>query len=59
MSETNGYGLYRYSVEIKAFGHIIVRTVEAKSEAEALRMVQEEIGYEWKTSPMAYARFTD
>lgn len=57
--ENGGRGLYRYSVEIKAFGQIVVRTVEARSEAEALRMVQDYIGYSWKTKPVAYARFTD
>jgi len=55
----NPHGLYRHSVTIKAFGHIIVRNVEARSEAEALRMVQNEIGYSWEIKPLAFARFTD
>jgi hypothetical protein len=49
--------MYRFSVTIKAFGRISVQTVEAKSEAEALRIVQEEIGYSWEIKPMAYARY--
>ena len=57
MSE--GHGLYRHSVTIKAFGQIIVKNVEARSEAEALRMVQDYIGYAWEIRPLAYERFTE